>query len=140
MSKTLQRALLALAFAGAIVLAVAYQDRIDAATLHAWVADASAAGPLLFMALYALATVLFLPGSILTLAGGALFGPLWETLYNLTGATLGAGLAFLGARYLASDWVHARIGTAARGRAGRLVKGVEAAILNVTDNWCHEGA
>ena len=89
-------------------------------------AGAGMAGPLLFMVLYALATVLFLPGSVLTLAGGALFGPLWGTFYNLTGATLGAAFAFLVARYLASDWVQARVGTGTDGRVGRLVKGVEA--------------
>lgn len=70
--------------------------------------------------------MLFLPGSVLTLAGGALFGPAWGTLYNLVGATLGATLAFLVARYLASHWVQARIESGAGGRVDRLVKGVEA--------------
>jgi uncharacterized membrane protein YdjX (TVP38/TMEM64 family)/rhodanese-related sulfurtransferase len=54
--------------------------------------------------------VLFLPGSVLTLAGGALFGPVWGTLWNLTGATIGAALAFLIARYLGADWVSRRAG------------------------------
>jgi len=58
-----------------------------------------------FVLVYAAATVLFVPGSILTIAGGVLFGPVWGTLWNLSGATLGATLAFLIARYLASDWV-----------------------------------
>jgi uncharacterized membrane protein YdjX (TVP38/TMEM64 family)/rhodanese-related sulfurtransferase len=62
------------------------------------------------MAIYALASVLFLPGSLITLAGGALFGPLWGTVWNLTGATLGAALAFLIARYLGADWVTRRAG------------------------------
>ena len=61
--------------------------------------------PILFVLVYAAATVLFVPGSILTIAGGALFGPVWGTLWNLSGATLGATLAFLIARYVASDWV-----------------------------------
>lgn len=126
MNRTLQRALLALVFVGAIALAFLYRDRFDAAMLQAWVAGAGIAGPLLFTALYAVAAVLFLPGSLLTLAGGALFGPLWGTFYNLTGATLGAVLAFLVARYLASDWVQARVGNSSGGRIRRLVKGVEA--------------
>lgn len=126
MGKSLPRTVLLLALAGAIALALAYRDRFDAATLQAWVADAGAAGPLLFMGLYALATVLLLPGAVLTFAGGALFGPLWGTFYNLTGATLGAVLAFLAARYLGSGWVQARVGTGSDGRIGRLVTGVEA--------------
>jgi uncharacterized membrane protein YdjX (TVP38/TMEM64 family)/rhodanese-related sulfurtransferase/sulfur relay (sulfurtransferase) complex TusBCD TusD component (DsrE family) len=73
------------------------------------------------MAVYAIGTVLFLPGSVLTLAGGALFGPVWGTLYNLTGATLGATLAFLIARYLASDWVARK----ASGWMKQLMDGVE---------------
>lgn len=126
MGKRLRRALALLALAGAIALALAYRDRFDAATLQAWVADAGSAGPLLFMAIYALANGLLLPGAILTFAGGALFGPLWGTFYNLTGATLGAGLAFLAARYLASGWVQARVGAGTQGGIERLVRGVEA--------------
>ncbi|MGE5155444.1 MAG: VTT domain-containing protein [Bdellovibrio bacteriovorus] len=122
MNRTLARVLGALVLAGAIALAFLYRDRLDATALEAWVSGAGAAGPLLFMGLYAAATVLFLPGSVLTLAGGALFGPLWGTVYNLIGATLGAGLAFLVARHLAADWVQAR----AKGLLGRLVQGVEA--------------
>ena len=74
------------------------------------------------MLIYALGTVLFFPGSLITLAGGALFGPIWGTLYNLTGATLGATLAFLIARYLAGDWVEQKTA----GRLRQLKEGVEA--------------
>jgi len=45
--------------------------------------------PILFVGLYALSTVLFVPGSALTVVGGALFGPIWGTVWNLIGATLG---------------------------------------------------
>jgi uncharacterized membrane protein YdjX (TVP38/TMEM64 family)/rhodanese-related sulfurtransferase len=96
------------------------RERFDAVALQAWVEGAGPAGPLLFMALYALATVLLLPGAVITLAGGALFGPLWGTLWNLSGATVGAGLAFLIARYLGADWVARRAGP----RMQRLTEGV----------------
>jgi uncharacterized membrane protein YdjX (TVP38/TMEM64 family)/rhodanese-related sulfurtransferase len=122
MKKTVLRVLLALALLAAVAAAVVWRDRFDAAALQAWVEGAGAAGPVVFMALYALATVLFLPGSVLTLAGGALFGPLWGTLWNLTGATLGAALAFLVARYLGADWVSRRAGP----RLQRLNDGVTA--------------
>ena len=105
----------------AIGVAFFYRDRLTGEALQAWLASMGPAAPGLFVVLYALGTVLFLPGSLLTLAGGALFGPLWGTLYNLAGATLGAALAFLIARHLASDWVEARVG----GRLARLKVGVE---------------
>jgi uncharacterized membrane protein YdjX (TVP38/TMEM64 family) len=50
-----------------------------------------------------------------------LFGPVWGTILNLAGATVGATAAFLVARYLA-DWVRRK---AAR-RLDQLIKGVEA--------------
>jgi rhodanese-related sulfurtransferase len=55
------------------------------------------------------------------LAGGALFGPVWGTFYSLTGATLGASLAFLVARYLAADWAERH----SAGRLGQIKQGVE---------------
>lgn len=106
---------------GGIAAAVAYRDIFDASSLEIWVKNAGAAGPILFMLIYAIAAVFFLPGSVLTLAGGALFGPVLGTFYNLTGATIGATLAFLVARYLASDWVEQKTG----GRLKQLKKGVE---------------
>jgi uncharacterized membrane protein YdjX (TVP38/TMEM64 family)/rhodanese-related sulfurtransferase len=120
MNKAAMRWVLGLALVVAIAFALAWRDRFDAGALQAWVEGAGAAGPVLFMGLYAAATVLFLPGAVLTLAGGALFGPLWGTLWNLTGATLGAALAFLIARHLGADWVARRAGP----RLQRLDEGV----------------
>jgi uncharacterized membrane protein YdjX (TVP38/TMEM64 family)/rhodanese-related sulfurtransferase len=115
------RILLFVGLMAGVTLAVLYRDRFDAAALEAWIQGAGAIAPLLFILVYALATVLFLPGTVLTLAGGALFGPVLGTFCNLTGATLGATLAFLISRYLASDWVAAKSG----GRVKQLIKGVE---------------
>lgn len=121
MSKQLTRIALVLVLVAGITLAIVYRDAFDAAALEAWVDNAGAAGPVAFVLIYALATVLFLPGSVLTLAGGALFGPVLGTVLNLTGATLGAALAFLVSRHLASDWVARRTG----GRLKQLIQGVE---------------
>jgi uncharacterized membrane protein YdjX (TVP38/TMEM64 family) len=117
----LGRATLLLALIAGVVIAAAYREQFDPTALQAWVDGAGAAAPLVFMGIYVLAAVLFMPGSVLTLAGGALFGPIWGTFYSLTGATLGATLAFLVARYLASDWVAKKAG----GRLKQLLKGVE---------------
>lgn len=65
----------------------------------------------LFILIYIVQTALSLPGAtILTLAGGFLFGSLWGLIYVNLGATIGATLAFLAARYLFHDWVEQRFG------------------------------
>jgi len=121
MNIKLLRGLLLVLLATGIVLAVVYRDQLNAQALQLWVEQAGAAAPLLFVLTYAVGTVLFLPGSVMTLAGGALFGPVYGTFYNLTGATLGAVWAFVIARYLASDWVEQKTG----GSLKRLKTGVE---------------
>lgn len=116
------RILLLLGIVAAIVWAAVNRDRLDIEALDAWVAGFGLLAPLAYLALYAVGTVAFLPGALFALAGGALFGPVWGSLLNLVGATIGASLAFLIARYLAGDWVAARTG----GRLKRLIDGVEA--------------
>jgi uncharacterized membrane protein YdjX (TVP38/TMEM64 family)/rhodanese-related sulfurtransferase len=120
MNKVLRILLLLLVIAG-VAAAVSYRDQLNSAALEQWLDNAGAGAPLLFMLIYAIGTVLFLPGSVLTLAGGAIFGPVWGTFYNLTGATIGATLAFLIARYLAADWVEQK----SAGRIKQLKNGVE---------------
>jgi uncharacterized membrane protein YdjX (TVP38/TMEM64 family) len=66
-------------------------------------------GAIAYIALYIIATVAFLPGSIVTLGGGAIFGVVWGSLYVFMGASLGATAAFLVGRYLARDWVYKQI-------------------------------
>ncbi|WP_373535073.1 TVP38/TMEM64 family protein [Microcoleus sp.] len=62
-------------------------------------------GPVAFVATYNLATVLFVPGSILTLGGGAIFGLGWGSVYVFVASTLGAIFAFAIGRYLCRDRV-----------------------------------
>ncbi len=121
MRKTYTRITLFVALIAAISLAYTYRHQLNVAALDNWVNSAGAFGPLLYMAVYVVATVLFLPGAVITLAGGALFGPVWGTLYSLTGATAGAAVAFLIARYLTSDWAHRKAG----GLTKQLIEGVE---------------
>lgn len=80
----------------------------------AWVEGLGVWGPVAFILGYAVATVAFIPGSVLTLAAGAIFGVLQGTLYTLIGATLGASAAFLVARYLARGAIERRIAGNAR--------------------------
>jgi uncharacterized membrane protein YdjX (TVP38/TMEM64 family) len=66
-------------------------------------------GALLFVLLYVLACVLLLPGSILTLGAGAVYGLAHGTLLVSLSATLGATAAFLVGRHLARGWVSRRL-------------------------------
>ncbi len=74
-------------------------------------------GPLLFIAVYALLTVLFVPGSVSTLAAGAVFGPILGTGLTAIGATLGATAAFM----IARKGGRARV----RGRGGARIERVD---------------
>ena len=62
-------------------------------------------GPVAFIVTYNLATVLFIPGSVLTLGGGVIFGLWWGSVYVFVAASLGATFAFLIGRYLSRDRV-----------------------------------
>ncbi|MDH5600840.1 MAG: VTT domain-containing protein [Gammaproteobacteria bacterium] len=121
MNKSLLRIILLLVLIAGITTVIIYRDQLDAAVLESWINEAGILGPLVFMFIYIIGTVFFLPGSVLTLAGGALFGPVYGTFYNLTGATIGAAISFLIARYMLSDYVEKKTG----GRMKQLKDGVE---------------
>lgn len=74
-----------------------------------WVGQLGPSGPIFFIGIYVVATVLFIPGSVLTLGAGAVFGVLWGSIYVSLAATLGATCAFLVGRYLARDAIARRI-------------------------------
>ncbi|MXZ70023.1 MAG: TVP38/TMEM64 family protein [Acidobacteria bacterium] len=74
-----------------------------------WVDGLGPLGPIVFILGYIGSTVAFIPGSVLTLAAGAIFGLGEGVLYVMTGATLGSSVAFLLARYVAREAVEQRI-------------------------------
>lgn len=74
-----------------------------------WINSLGAIGGIVFIGIYIIATLAFLPASILTLGAGIIFGVIWGSLYVFIGATLGAVAAFLGGRYLAQGWVKDKI-------------------------------
>ncbi len=82
-----------------------------------WVGGLGVWGPVVFILGYALATVAFIPGSLLTLAAGAIFGLARGTGFVLVGATLGASAAFLVGRYVARRAVERRLAGRPRFRA-----------------------
>jgi len=79
--------------------------------LQAFYAEHQMAMVAAFMALYIIQTLLALPGAtIISLAAGAIFGPLMGTVYAVISASIGATLAFLLTRYLLRDLVLNRFG------------------------------
>jgi len=74
-----------------------------------WVESLGVGGGIAFIAIYTVATVAFLPGSILTLGAGVVFGVALGAVYVFVGASLGAIAAFLVGRYLARGWIHQKI-------------------------------
>jgi uncharacterized membrane protein YdjX (TVP38/TMEM64 family) len=56
------------------------------------------------VATYSIASIFFLPTMVLTVAGGAVFGPIIGVVINLIGATCGAAFSFLITRHLIYDW------------------------------------
>jgi uncharacterized membrane protein YdjX (TVP38/TMEM64 family)/rhodanese-related sulfurtransferase len=118
----LPRLVFGVAIAGAAIWLALNRDSLNPALIESSIRDLGAWAPLGHVVLFAVGTVLFVPGAIFGLAGGVLFGPLWGTILNLAGATVGASAAFLTARYLAADWVRRKAG----GRLERLTTGVEA--------------
>ena len=74
-----------------------------------WVDSLGVGGGIAFMVIYVVATVAFLPGSILTFGAGVVFGVVMGSVYVFLGATLGAIAAFLVGRYLARGWISQKI-------------------------------
>lgn len=80
----------------------------------AWVDGLGALAPAAFIAGYAAATLAFIPGAVMTIAAGATFGLVEGVVYVMTGATIGAALAFLLARYAARGAIEQRVAGNAR--------------------------
>ena len=105
--------LLLLIFIGAAVYFVKFSPARQYLTPDQLAILLDAAGlwaPVIFVIIYVVGVCLFLPGTLLTALGAAIFGPYWGFLYVWTGAMLGAGLAFLIGRYLGRDFAASLIG------------------------------
>ena len=106
--------LLLVVIATAAVLSLEYDLQGQLRRLLGWVQGQGATGALIFIVGYMAATVLFVPGSILTLGAGFVFGLLQGVLYVSVASTVGATLAFLLGRYIARDWVSQKISSSPR--------------------------
>ncbi len=96
--------------AGVLLAAAIYfdvQELLRASLSH--IALLGPWGAVAFIALYILATILFIPGVILTMGAGFVFGVLRGSIFVSIASTVGASMAFLIGRYLARQWVSKKI-------------------------------
>ena len=101
-----------IALAGAAIVAAIVLGRTAGAYLGdftVWVESLGVWGPAVFIVGYAVAVIAFVPGSVLTLAAGAIFGLGAGTAYVFVAATLGATGAFLVARTFARTAIERRL-------------------------------
>ncbi len=99
-------------FLGTAIAALLLIGRFAAgplANFAEWVESLGPWAPVVFIAGYVIATVAFVPASLLTLAGGAIFGLFHGALYVFIGATLGSTAAFLVSRYAARPFVERKL-------------------------------
>jgi len=104
------RVALALILAVAAGWIIAFHDIRQAFLgILAWIESAGPLGPLIFFLLYIVAGVLMLPGLILTIGAGVVFGVVKGSLIVYFSATASATAAFLVGRYLVRDWVSSKL-------------------------------
>ncbi|MDQ1331280.1 MAG: hypothetical protein QG578_1548 [Thermodesulfobacteriota bacterium] len=109
---SLWKPLLFIIMLGAVIFFIRYYnlDRyLEKEHLRQLIAGYGIWGPIIYLFIWTIAPPLFLPGLPLTLVGGVLFGFIPGVIYTIIGATSGATLAFLTARYLARDWVASKL-------------------------------
>jgi uncharacterized membrane protein YdjX (TVP38/TMEM64 family) len=112
MKKRWSRLIALLVLAAALLLGIKYlgiQEGLQ--RVLQWIQDLGPWAPVAYILFYAISCVIAIPGSVLTLAGGFLFGIAGGTLYVSVGATLGATLAFLTGRYLLRRRIVEKIGS-----------------------------
>ena len=73
--------------------------------IKTWVESFGVIAPLVYIGLYLISTVFFLPGTPVTVLAGFVFGPLWGVLYASIASIISVACAFLIARYVARDLV-----------------------------------
>ena len=112
-SKAIVKAVFLIVFVAAAVILVRYtplKNYLTANALGRFLETAGFWAPLVFMLIYAVGVCLFLPGTLLTGLGAAIFGAYWGFVYVWFGAMAGAAAAFWIGRSLGRDFAASLIG------------------------------
>ena len=94
-----------------VALGIVFRENIQGAlkATLTWIGDLGPWGPIAFIAIYIVCTILFIPGSVLTLGSGILFGVAYGSIYVSIASTIGATFSFLIGRYLARDAIQRKV-------------------------------
>ena len=112
-SKAMVKAIVFVVFIIAAILLIRFtpvKNYLTADTLGSFLETAGLWAPVVYMAIYAVGVCLFLPGTLLTGLGAAIFGAYWGFLYVWIGAMMGASAAFFIGRTLGRDFAASLIG------------------------------
>lgn len=101
--------LIAAIVAGLIILNQTVLD-LSPERIRNWILAVGVLAPILYVILYTFRPFILFPASVLSLAGGLAFGPLYGTLLTMTGATAGAILAFMFAKKAGAKRVEEKLG------------------------------
>jgi uncharacterized membrane protein YdjX (TVP38/TMEM64 family) len=82
---------------------------IESAQIQAWLNSVGIWSPIIYIALYVLATVLILPSTVLNLTGGAVFGAVWGTVWTSLAAIIAAIVAFTFTRTVGRETIAKRL-------------------------------
>lgn len=107
------KAILFIAFIIGAILMVRYTPLKDFLTAHALGRLLDSAGlwaPVVYMVIYSVGVCLFVPGTLLTGLGAAIFGPYWGFLWVWIGAMIGSAAAFVIGRTLGREFAASLIG------------------------------
>lgn len=116
-----------------MVLAYVFNVGDKIKSLQGWIAGLGFWGPVIFVLIYAGATVAALPGVALTAIAGGIFGSVEGTITVSIGSTLGAALAFLAARYFARSSVESWLAGSQRfQKLDRMVERQGAIVVAIT--------
>ena len=111
MKKSIIKILITVGIVATVYLVLRYYGVTDEIRLEnvpkikTWVASFGKIAPLIYIGLYLVSTVFFLPGSPVTVLAGFVFGPLWGVFYASVASIISVSVAFLIARYVARDLV-----------------------------------
>jgi len=112
-SKAVLKAMVFVVFIVAAIFLIRFtpvKNYLTADALGGFLEGAGLWAPVVYMMIYAVGVCLFVPGTLLTGLGAAIFGAYWGFLYVWIGAMMGAGAAFFIGRTLGRDFAASLIG------------------------------